>query len=102
MSVTKQISDGKINNKKKVLKHLSKIGVGMLSFVLMTSPVWAIEPASPLAPSAVTKHASRFEKGKKKVKSTLKLPKKVLLSKPVSIFSMAGLAFVVISLLLEE
>lgn len=81
--MTKQISDVKINKKKrKVLKHLSKVGVGILSFILMTSVAGAIESTSPVKPSEVLKHAPGFfQKGKEAVKPTLKLGKKVVKSK---------------------
>ena len=50
-------------DKKKVLKHISQVGIGIICFALMTSPGWAIDPAAPVkTPKKVLKIQEKVKK----------------------------------------
>ena len=50
-------------NNKKVLKHISQVGIGIICFALMTSPSWAIVDIAPVEkPRKIFKIHKRLKK----------------------------------------
>ena len=60
--MVKEFSTVKTNNKK-ILKHISKVGIGIICFALMTSPGWAIADIAPVEkPRKIFKIHKRLKK----------------------------------------